>query len=368
MKWLIATLFMAVFVANIDQRVALADTAEKTPDPQEISKLIETIAIPESPAFSVLGITADKVVRPGNVRALALAMIQGVDEHGNVQNGLALDFTPYLLLYGDELALADYRKSRLAQFLSHVQLSLGTAKGQDVNDESMRFAAGLRARIFDLGDPRMDTDFDSCIKRVHDRVFDPGPIPPASTAEEIAQKIKENERLLEVGAKSCRNKHAEKSLGKPALDVGVSPLWVSEDGQSKNLRGRGVAAWSAYKMGFGRWLGIANVQYKTKDVEPDPAQPRDFLEGRSTASGLKVRYGSASSAILVQGVYTTYSPDGKPKQETSLYSLGGEIKLADSLWLEVAAGGTRNKQGDETTFITSQFRWGLSESAMLGKK
>ena len=333
----------------------------------DLSKVIESIAIPESPAFSVLGITPDKVVRPGNGRELALALINGVNENGNFQNGVALDFSPYLLLFGDNLTLAEYREHSFAQFASHVQLSFGTSKGQDDKDKSERVAAGLRATIFDSGDPRMDTKFDDCVKAAHDTVLNMGPIPPGAIVEEIADKIKERERILEQKVKQCRDKHAEESIGKPALDIGLSPLWISEDGQNKNLKSSGIAAWSSFKAGYKRLLMIANVQYKSKDSQPAPAPTGGLLQGRSISGGLKARIGSAASAFLAQGVYTSFTPEGKQKDEYYLYSIGGEVKLANNLWLEVSVGGTSGKEVSNSSFVSSQLKWGISETSTLQK-
>ncbi len=358
-------LFLIVLVVMIAAlKAAWADTVGS----EDVSKVIEAIAVPQSPAFAVLGVTPDKVVRPGNTRELALGLIQGVDERGNLQNGVALDFSPYLLLYGDELTLKDYRSSKFSQFASHVQISLGTSKGQEEADKSERLAAGLRATIFDFGDPRMDTNFDTCVNDAHTLVLSLPPIPPTADAGEIAEAIKKREQMLEQGMKKCREKHAEESVGKAALDIGFSPLWISEDGQSKNLKSSGIAAWISCKKGFGHLLTVANVQYKSRDKQPDPEQSGSLLHGNSLAGGLKVRYGSASSGLNAQGIYTSFSPDGKPKDQQILYSVGGEIKLADNLWLEVSVGGNRNKRGDESSFVSSQLKWGVSEASVLNKK
>ena len=69
----------------------------------DLKKTIENMAVPESPAFAILGVTPDKITRPANGRELAFGILQGLDEKGNMQSGLAIDFSPYQLSLGQSL-------------------------------------------------------------------------------------------------------------------------------------------------------------------------------------------------------------------------------------------------------------------------
>lgn len=332
----------------------------------DLAKVIESIAVPNSPAFNVLGVTPDKVTRPGNMRELAVGLLQGLDENGNFQNGLAVDFSPYLLFVGDDLSLAEYRDNRFARFASHIQLSMGASKGTDNNDKSAKIAAGIRATIFDFGDPRMDTEFDKYFvdtcKRVSDKY---GPIPPMISDAERATINNSMQMDIENELKPYRDIIAHNSVNQPALDVGLSPLWISDDGQSNNLTWGGLAAWSSFKIGIENFLFIANVQYKTKDNQPDPETTGEMLEGSSFSGGAKARYGSLSWGLLVQTVYTNFDPEGHDRDDRILYSVGGEIKLAENLWLQASVGSTSASESDDSSFVSGQFKWGMAETAAL---
>jgi hypothetical protein len=334
---------------------------------ENLAKVIESIAVPELPALSVLGVTPDKVTRPGNGRELALAILQGIDENGNPQNGLAIDLAPYLLFFGNDISHSHYRENWLCRFASHIQLSLGTAKGQGENDKSIRMAAGLRASIFDSGDPRRDTALDSCIGKAQDRVLNKHrrPIPPDASAEAIADSAKTIEKETEAEVQKCREKHSRESSSKPALDIGFSPLWISEDGQTKNLKFGGIAAWSSFKAGIGGFLAVASVQYKSRDRKLDPEGTEALVEGSSLSGGIKARYGNASSGFLTQVVYTSFDQQGRNRDDQVLYSIGGEIAVAKNLWLETVIGSTGGKEGNGSAFVSSQFKWGLSEKSVL---
>src|ERR1051326_6742315 len=97
------------------------------------------LSVPESPAFTVLGVTPQTVTRPASPRALATSLLNGVDPQGNFQTGLALDTVPYLLFMGNSITVNDYRNSTGTRFLSNTQVSFATTKGSS-DDKSLRLA------------------------------------------------------------------------------------------------------------------------------------------------------------------------------------------------------------------------------------
>lgn len=331
-----------------------------------LKKTIESIAVPESPAFSVLNVTPDKIVMPANGRELALGLLQGVDDKGNFQNGLAIDFSPYLLAMGKDFQLSDYRSSPVKQILAHTQVSLGSSKGSSSNDKSVRLATGLRVTVFDLGDPRMDTVLGKCINEKQAVIFKKyPPMPPNTPAKEVSATLKKMETETEELVKQCRDESAKRNLNKPALDMGLSPVWSSADGDTKNLDWSGLAVWSSFKYGYEDLLVMVNAKYRSKDQRSDPLDASKTTEGDVVSVGGKLRYGSASTGVLLQGIYTHYSPRGRQTISEFLYSLGGEIKIADNLWLQASAGSTAGSATSKSAFVSGQFKWAISEKAAL---
>src|SRR5262249_4604445 len=86
------------------------------------------LAVPESPAFTVLGLSPETVVRPSSPREFASSLLNGVDRNGNFQSGVALDFAPYLTLAADEMTLGQYRSNYKLRFLSRTQFSFANTK------------------------------------------------------------------------------------------------------------------------------------------------------------------------------------------------------------------------------------------------
>src|SRR5262249_16127690 len=120
------------------------------------------LSVPESPAFTILGLTPQTVVRPTSPREFATSLLNGVDENGNFQTGVALDTAPFLLFFGKDVTINNYRRSYLTQFLSRSQFSFAVVKGASEGDKSSRIATGLNLTLWDRGDPRLDRELDSC--------------------------------------------------------------------------------------------------------------------------------------------------------------------------------------------------------------
>jgi hypothetical protein len=172
---------------------------------KELNKLAAAMVdlpVPDSPAFTVLGLTPEEVARPTSARKLAASLLNGVDRKGVLQSGVALDTLPYLALAGHLIELTEYRvRARyLLRFAARTQLSVATSKASDVNDKAMRVALGMRMTLVDFGDPRTDAGLEKCfdgrpgLPIAPTRVLPPAPDPPI-TPEELAEWMKDVEQV-----------------------------------------------------------------------------------------------------------------------------------------------------------------------------
>ncbi len=75
-------------------------TAAQTLPETPAGRLVVDWAVPESPTFTVLGLTPHTVTRPSHPHELATALLNGIDQNGNLQAGIALDVASYMLAYG----------------------------------------------------------------------------------------------------------------------------------------------------------------------------------------------------------------------------------------------------------------------------
>ena len=103
--------------------------AQTPPAPSSGNTSSTDLAVPDSPAFTVLGISPQNVTRPTSPKDLAASLLNGLDQNGNFQTGIALDTAPFLLIAGSKLTIADYAQHYVTRLFSRIETSLGTTRG-----------------------------------------------------------------------------------------------------------------------------------------------------------------------------------------------------------------------------------------------
>lgn len=333
------------------------------------------LSVPESPAFTALGLTPQAVSRPASPRELATGLLNGLDANGNFQSGLAVDVSPYLLFAGDGLDIQEYWASYPRRLLARFQVSLATVKGAENEDEATRIALGFRATPFDLGDPRLDRALAQCF--TDDLQFTTPPALPPSMggAPTAAASVAGASAAREAAAKGCRTASRKRNWNRSAWDIGVAPTWTSEDGSIGDLKGTGVGVWTSGAYGFEgipfleeTSQVIAHAKYRTKEFVPDPMMEGSLLEQDSALVGARIRVGAEWAALSLEGAWTHADPRGRRASDSYRVSGGGEIRLASNVWL-VLSVGEQGEQGDRDSegFVLSSLKWGLSGERTLGQ-
>ena len=150
---------------------ALADPPTRMANQDQTTASLD-LAVPEAPAFAVLDLTPESVVRPTSPRDFATSVLNGVDHNGNFQSGLAIDTSPYMLARGPVFTLDQYQHDIVSRMLARTMLSLATAKGASGDDKSVRIALGASLTPWDTGDPRLDADLLKCLDGVLDQAIE----------------------------------------------------------------------------------------------------------------------------------------------------------------------------------------------------
>src|SRR5690349_21759986 len=101
---------------------------QAVPGAEDSSAAQLTYAIPESPAFTFLGVAPTKVTRASSPRDLGAALTTAIDSTGRVVNGVAIGATVWTLLPDVAIPLRTYRSNGFAYALANSHLSLGTAR------------------------------------------------------------------------------------------------------------------------------------------------------------------------------------------------------------------------------------------------
>lgn len=350
------------------------------------------LSVPESPAFTVLGLTPETVVRPSSPRQFATALLNGVDRNGNFQSGTAIDTVPYLLLGGNQLTLRQYQDNYKLRLASRTQFSFATTKGASEDDKSVRLSLGLRLTLWDKGDPRNDQVllgcFDTASRTYLQTLVKPSVLPlellPPDAPEDVKnQSIREwaayeqkeaqaNPIRLEE-TEACRVEARKRNWNKSSWIVAYAPSWISTTGETKNFKWNGGGFWTSLAYGFEGFPGlekhsqlILHSRYRSNEQVPDPDTEGAFFSQDSFFAGARLRVGNENSTGSFEGVFVRSRPDGKLFDTSARYSVGLERRIAENLWFALAFGGERGRaDGANKGFVLTSFRWGFSEKRTI---
>jgi hypothetical protein len=334
------------------------------------------LAIPESPAFTVLGVTPQTVTRPTSPRDFATSLLNGVDDKGNFQTGIAFDAVPYMIFAGPNLTLADYNKGGAGGFLTRLfartQFSFATTKGASEDDKSNRLALGLHMTLFDNGDPRVhrpsrgDDDVLQCF--ANHLSFNGVIIPPGTTDEELATITEKLVASNNIEADKCRERARKANWNKSSWIVAVAPSWISPTGETKDYRGNGGGAWTSLAYGFEGVPGLSRSaqliihgRFRSNEQVADPDAEGKFLSQDSRAFGARFRVGTENTNGSLEGIYIRSRGGDKPFDTSFRMSVGFERRVNDNIWFNLAFGGESGKRDTRNnTFVITSLKWGLS--------
>jgi hypothetical protein len=340
-------------------------------DKDNISLRQADLSVPESPAFTVLGVTPETVVRPTTPREFATSLLNGVDQRGNFQTGLALDFVPFLTFFGDQTSLYSYRHSRMERFLARTQVSFATTKGASEDDKSARLALGLRMTVWDKGDPRLDEVLDTCYKAA-DAKLAPLRQQLGESEDQHTERLKKRkEALLEI-VKTCNDDARKRNWNASGWIVGAAPSWISESGETTNYHWNGGGVWTSLAYGFENVSAlkdssqlIFHARYRTNEMVPDPEKTGEFLSQDSLFLGgrLRIAPGAAAKTIFsLEGNFVRARFSKEAFDNSSRFSLGFEQRIAENIWFSLSLGGQSGRaDGRNNAFVLSAFRWGFDQ-------
>lgn len=371
---------------------AIADTVLPTPQTSSalfdgLKQLFKTdsvdvanldLSTPESPAFTVLGLTPQTIVRPTSPREFATSLINGLDKNGNFQSGLAIDTAPYLLFNGQNVTLDRYNKERLTRFLTRTQFSFAAAKGSSDDDPTTKLSLGLNFTLLDDGDPRIyrpdrEDDVLTCFQK--NLPFEEPPVPPQLPGESDADHQKKVDAFrqavlqrAEPVAEKCRQNGRKSSWNRTSWTLAFAPSWISKTGNSSDFKWNGGAVWSSYALGVGdTGQFILHGRFRAKEQVPDEANSGKFLTQDSALFGGRFRMGNPNLGFNIEGAFVHNRPEHKPTKNTYEFSLGVEKKISSNVYFVISAG-SHGPQQDGTKskgFVISSFKYGFSEKPKL---
>jgi hypothetical protein len=312
-------------------------------------------AIPESPAFTVLGVTPQDVTRPGTPSAFAASILRAVGDNGELQTGVALDAAPYLALRGRSLTLGMYQKAgnQFLRLKARTKLSLGTTQSGD-SVKTDRIAAGLHLTIFDYGDPRLDKVLVECFNGIANPIVDV--LVPQVQGSTTQTDLDERKFI------ACREQSAQRNWNRSSWIVAGAPVWIHTPNVTDGFSSDGGGVWTSISWGFEPWrdssLGkhAQIIGHWRKRFGEHVTKDGATSDHDKSLYGVRLRLGTAR---LSGSVEATRSEDdsGGVTSRVDRFLAGIEQTLTSNLSLQLSFGRERVHDGESSPVVRSGFHW-----------
>lgn len=334
--------------------------------------------VPDSPAFAILGITPQNVINPDTPAELAAAVFVGNDDNDNGQEGLALEFRPYLMAKGSDLTLGDYANN---PWLARMAISFADSSGTGASDKTDRQSIGFSFTPIDKRDPVSSERISDCLafaqgeatsqaegkgKALRQEVRDAlasGDSARIKSAEAAMKAWFDGDRdaFLERSAITCMEKHNRETMRAPQLQLGLAYY----ESEVLDINESGAAAWVSYTFPAGPGSVIAHARFSDDIVRPDSANEGSYLLMDEAVVGGRYRLGDDQRAFLIEAAYVDKQDElGDNDDDYTTALIGAEFRVADSLWIQFAIGDKFGSDGDGSLALSGQFRWAVSKSRL----
>lgn len=292
-------------------------------------------AVPESPAFQILGVSPDNILKPSSVKAIALNIGNYFVTNGPIiPKSLSVEISPLLL--NGQATLKQYNANK---FLYRARFSVGTFTQ---NDGGYGVAEGFRFNIFDKTDLRANPALIAFFQKVlNDKAIakrkaiqlfiknnpgDPNMFEKLDTDPDLVRTINElslqfmpEEERKEDVLSNFRDSIKNADWNKAIMDVGVAVLQTSTDSLISNLKFSQVGLWTSIGLPTGK-KGQVLLGGRLSFV--------DSIDWKTIYSlGVRYFYGSNNIKGYFQAQF-----DHQNNQNNFTASLGCQFNITNGLW------------------------------------
>ncbi len=354
---------------------------------QKIVQDTYDFSIPESPGFTIIGMTPEDVNHPRTLRDFAFALKDGVDESGKFKTGIALDFTPlqwfvrkqtleeYLNANTGDLNLDALRRdiqsgkqAKRKYFNSHMltntSVSIGTAKGASSNDSSVNLGIGLHIPIIDRSDGR-ELANDCFTRNLFNKVVvtDGGRVPNVANAKEVND-----------ATSKCFMPRWNDTIWTTSLGYAL----YSDDGDLGAAKSGAKGIWTSFAYGFDKSIPtlrdnaqlIIHAKVIKDQTVKDPNDESTTIAQDSRTMAAALKFGSAKLNAAFQASFSELEDRTHDKKDSvRKLSVAIEYNLAKDLWFVATIGGEGGRDnGKNNGFVIGSLKYGTAAAPQMARK
>ncbi len=309
------------------------------------------LATPTSPAAQLFGLGDGKITTISTPDQFGIQVLNGLDNDGKFNTGIAVDTLPYVLIRGNELTLEDYRNSWFQRFASNTKLSIATTKSED-KTSTARAGLGIEFVIINEGDPRMDEEYSQDLINIHKDILKK--VSTTGGAKATLQQLKEAAMAYNPDIEKVKAKAEKKAAQKPMWTIAIGQSWVSPTGLYSDLRGEGMGVWTTYRQKVGEQSQLL-LHASTRGGERVSDKKGGFVNADTLVGGVRYQSGNRDFRFSLETAYNRESQGSQKINDYLSFGVGFEPRIFDNSWLSVSFGGNTGRQ----TGTDFQFRTGI---------
>lgn len=362
-------------------------SSEIPPGDEKFRKFSTQFAVPDSPAAHVLNVAPEKVIHAETPKQLVTALINGLDENGNLQNGFAIDFAPMQIYLGrNNFDLQRYAKGTKGIFsesgsgiteyfmrvLGRTQLSFATVRGSSDDDKSGKVALGLHTTFIDAKDRAILAGLTNTRGPELDSLSGP-------TVEELVEDYGPQNLAQARFKKDALGRIANFLWDHASWSAGAAPAWIAEDGETLDYQWNGLTAWSTFSLSWKpketSWMWpldfLVHFRYRSDEKIPiadalplspgHAADPAEMFVNQDAWLGVGgLRLGRKDFFVTGTATYINLRQARRGSDDTFRYTVALEKKITPGTWLSLSVGTETGGQDEKKPlFVLAGVKLGL---------
>ena len=316
--------------------------------------------VPENPALDILDANALNVVKPGSVKDLGTdlrALVAG----GKIVPQVAVEVSPYALAVGRRTSYEDYRRHKYVSILHRLSISLATTSVGSGDTAATVGAVGVRVRLIDRSDWRLDDTAVGCAlaatapPKAPEQPPEGGVVVPAP--ESATEDAKQAKAIKDCFVKA-RKRTGSWNARQFALGGAISSAFP---GGKLAADIRDLSGWISWadKLGASGLL-VVTGKYLFADTRREGELRQPARHSASIAAELE-RRGSRFGVLGSVGFGRRWSDDGDAMTWVGAWvtQVGGgvQLRVSDATWVELRASA-QLIDGEDGAFVSlANFKW-----------